>query len=97
MHNLHKRIHIIRVLVVKINKLLSISHSQIFPPMVKVIGLYGCMWFFSAVCLLGTIITFVFIPETKGKSLIAPINVDEKAGNDMLNLRAKPVQIISSH
>lgn len=64
---------------------------QIFPPMVKLMGLHGCLWFFSAVCFLGDIITIFYIPETKGKSLI--VSTEE---SEMLHPESKKVQIVAS-
>ncbi|CRL04884.1 CLUMA_CG017935, isoform A, partial [Clunio marinus] len=51
---------------------------KIYPPSVKLIGIYGCMWFFSAICLLGAIVTIIFIPETKGISLITSDEESQK-------------------
>ena len=30
---------------------------------------YGCYWFFAAVCLCAVVYVFIFLPETKGKTL----------------------------
>jgi hypothetical protein len=35
-----------------------------------ILELYGCMWLFSGVCAVGTIVIILFVPETKGKSLV---------------------------
>ena len=43
--------------------------TVMFLPATRVIGSYGVFWFFSAVCILGTIVVATFQPETKGKSL----------------------------
>ncbi|XP_052892327.1 facilitated trehalose transporter Tret1-like [Anopheles moucheti] len=40
-----------------------------FPVTVELIGLHGCMWVFSAVCLLAGLFNAVFIPETRGRSI----------------------------
>lgn len=53
--------------------------------MVKRIGLHGCMWFFSSVCFVGLLVTILFIPETKGKSLISSNTKGiEEEGKEML-------------
>jgi hypothetical protein len=44
------------------------------PILMIYLQLYGCMWIFSVVCGIGTIILLVFVPETKGKSLIDEID-----------------------
>jgi hypothetical protein len=59
--------------------------------MVLQLELYGCLLFFAAICLGGALITFFFIPETKGKSLIAD---DEKESSFMLDPTEKKVQIL---
>lgn len=46
---------------------------KFFPILALHIHLYGCMWMFSGVCALGTIMIIVFVPETKGKNLISGI------------------------
>lgn len=40
-----------------------------FPILQEVIGLYGCMWMFSIVAILGLIFTSMMVQETKGKNL----------------------------
>ncbi|XP_058060817.1 facilitated trehalose transporter Tret1-like isoform X1 [Anopheles bellator] len=40
-----------------------------FPVMVELIGLHGCMWVFSAVCLSAGLFNAIFIPETRGQSI----------------------------
>uniref|UniRef100_A0A182NGP0 Major facilitator superfamily (MFS) profile domain-containing protein n=1 Tax=Anopheles dirus TaxID=7168 RepID=A0A182NGP0_9DIPT len=40
-----------------------------FPVMVELIGLHGCMWVFSAVCLTAGLFNAIFIPETRGRSI----------------------------
>lgn len=66
--------------------LLAFTVLKIFPPMVKAIELHGCLLFFSAICILGAVVTIFFIPETKGKSLI----VIEKAPLDESNAMLHP-------
>lgn len=58
--------------------------------MVLQLELYGCLTFFAAICLGGTVITLLFIPETKGKSLI----VDEDKEISLLEPTEKKVQIL---
>uniref|UniRef100_A0A182YRN8 Major facilitator superfamily (MFS) profile domain-containing protein n=1 Tax=Anopheles stephensi TaxID=30069 RepID=A0A182YRN8_ANOST len=40
-----------------------------FPVAVELIGLHGCMWVFSAVCLSAGLFNAIFIPETRGRSI----------------------------
>lgn len=42
---------------------------KIFPPIVELCGLHGCIYLFAVCCFLGLIYTIVCIPETKGRSL----------------------------
>ncbi|KFB46231.1 AGAP008900-PA-like protein [Anopheles sinensis] len=40
-----------------------------FPATVELIGLHGCMWVFSAVCLIAGLFNAIVIPETRGQSI----------------------------
>ena len=40
-----------------------------FPPMKRVIGLHGILFFYASICMLSTIWGYIKIPETRGKSL----------------------------
>lgn len=40
-----------------------------FPILQEQIGLYGCMWMFSTVAVLGLVFTSIMVQETKGKNL----------------------------
>lgn len=40
-----------------------------FIPMTKTIGIYGTLWFFAVMCLVGPIVSVMIVPETKGKYL----------------------------
>lgn len=42
---------------------------KVFPPLVELINLSGCLWIFLGVCFVGTFISILFMPETKGKNL----------------------------
>jgi len=46
-----------------------LSFLQVFPPLVEVINLYGCMFIYAGFCILGTFVTIFCMPETKGKNL----------------------------
>ncbi|XP_058446706.1 facilitated trehalose transporter Tret1-like isoform X2 [Malaya genurostris] len=48
---------------------------KILPILLEVIHLYGAVAIFASTCFLGVIIIALFIPETKGKNLIAPESV----------------------
>lgn len=43
--------------------------SSTFPLLSTSIGIFGCMWFFSANCLIGAVFICFMMPETKGKSI----------------------------
>ncbi|XP_055590221.1 facilitated trehalose transporter Tret1-like [Uranotaenia lowii] len=43
---------------------------KIVPVLLTTIKLYGVLAIFSATCVLGTIVTILFLPETKGRNLI---------------------------
>ncbi|XP_014206598.1 facilitated trehalose transporter Tret1-2 homolog [Copidosoma floridanum] len=51
------------------NWLMAFVVTKYYSPLEKLAGTYTCFWLFSAVCLVGLIFVFVFVPETKGKSL----------------------------
>ncbi|XP_035795544.1 facilitated trehalose transporter Tret1-like [Anopheles albimanus] len=40
-----------------------------YPVMVELVGLHGCMWMFSAVCLSAGLFNAIVIPETRGRSI----------------------------
>lgn len=42
--------------------------SSAFPVLSTLIGISGCMWYFSFICLIGSVFICFFMPETKGKS-----------------------------
>ncbi|KAJ9598738.1 hypothetical protein L9F63_026729 [Diploptera punctata] len=48
---------------------LSFMATKLYPTAVFYLGLYGCYWLFSFVCILFTIYIFFKIPETKNRSL----------------------------
>jgi len=43
--------------------------SKTFVDLVFAIGACGTFWLYASICLLGGIFTFIFIPETKGKTI----------------------------
>ena len=53
--------------------------------------LHGCLMFFATICIAGAVITMFFIPETKGKNLIAE---EAKETEVMLNQNEKKVWIL---
>lgn len=57
---------------------LKIFFSQILPILIEVINLYGAVAIFACTCFLGMIVIALFIPETKGKNLIASETVSNK-------------------
>jgi hypothetical protein len=64
---------------------------KIFPLMKLKFELYGCLLFFAGICVGGAVITVLFIPETKGKNLIA----ESSNENDfMLDTIEKKIQIL---
>lgn len=44
---------------------------KVFPIMLEVVHLYGCMWLFASTCFVGGFFVILFIPETNGKNLYA--------------------------
>lgn len=53
-----------------VNPALGFLLLVVFPFLMEEIGVYGIMWMFSASCLLGFVVSLVFLPETKGKNLV---------------------------
>lgn len=53
------------------------------------------MWFFSAVCLSGAVVTILFINETKGIDLITVNDhqIENEETNEMLKSHEKKVQV----
>ncbi|OXA62850.1 Facilitated trehalose transporter Tret1 [Folsomia candida] len=49
--------------------ILGFAVTMVFKEVMKILGMHGGYWLFSAFCFLGTIFVFYFVPETKGKSL----------------------------
>ncbi|KAL7010872.1 hypothetical protein ACKWTF_013987 [Chironomus riparius] len=45
------------------------TNLKVFPPLVEVIDLYGCMFIYAGFCIVGSIVTIFIMPETKGKNL----------------------------
>ncbi|XP_056637486.1 facilitated trehalose transporter Tret1-2 homolog [Diorhabda sublineata] len=50
--------------------ILSFLSSFTFPIIVEKFGMQWCMWLYSSFCVFGAIFIYLFIPETKGKTLI---------------------------
>ncbi|KAL7010870.1 hypothetical protein ACKWTF_013985 [Chironomus riparius] len=42
---------------------------KVYPPLVEIINLYGCMYIYAGFCIMGTFVTVFIMPETKGKNL----------------------------
>lgn len=42
---------------------------KVFPVILEIVHLYGCMWLFASTCFLGGLFVIFVVPETKGKSL----------------------------
>ena len=55
-------------LATSFNWLVSFLVSQFIPDIGDAIGASSCYFIFSAICLMGTVFTILFVPETKGKS-----------------------------
>ena len=51
------------------NLLMTFSVLKLFPYIYMSIGFHGLFWIYAVVALLGSTFGFIFIPETKGKSL----------------------------
>lgn len=43
---------------------------KIFPTVMAMIGLHGCIFMFAICCFVGAVFVLVVLPETKGKSYI---------------------------
>lgn len=43
--------------------------NNFYPILSNEIGMFGCFWILSAICLFGFIIAVLFLPETKGNDL----------------------------
>ncbi|KAG5684274.1 hypothetical protein PVAND_013510 [Polypedilum vanderplanki] len=62
------REHAVMIFMVIVTIFMFIS-LKIFPIVVEMINLSGCLWFFLSICFLGTFISIFVMPETKGKNL----------------------------
>lgn len=56
-------------IVTFVNWLSVFTVIKSFVDMKEKFHLYGCYWFYAAVCFLCVVYVFIFLPETKGKSL----------------------------
>lgn len=56
----------------------SFALLKVFPAMVDALGLAAVFWIHSLVCLAATVFAFVFMPETKGKTLSELSNLYDK-------------------
>ncbi|XP_068083518.1 facilitated trehalose transporter Tret1 [Anabrus simplex] len=52
------------------NALLSLVTVKLFQVLTDAVGEYVVFWIFAICCALGTAVVFIFLPETKGKSLL---------------------------
>jgi len=52
-----------------LNWFLSFLVTKFFSNIVSALGEAWCYWIFAIVCAVGTVFIFIFVPETKGKSL----------------------------
>ncbi|XP_054264490.1 facilitated trehalose transporter Tret1-2 homolog [Macrosteles quadrilineatus] len=50
---------------------LSFASVKTFPTLTNLLGSHGCFLFYASFCLILTLFTFLYVPETKGKSLQA--------------------------
>jgi hypothetical protein len=41
---------------------------KFYPLMLVLLGTYSCMWFYAVLNILGAIMVFLYLPETRGKS-----------------------------
>ncbi|CAG9839997.1 unnamed protein product [Diabrotica balteata] len=57
-------------LVFTICYLLGSSQVFLFPLISEHFGIFYCVWSFSVCCLVGFVVMFIFLPETKGKSFL---------------------------
>lgn len=56
---------------------------KIFPSLLLGLDLYGCMFLFSSVNVLGVIFTKLVVPETKGRELdVLDASTDQKHRSD---------------
>ena len=51
------------------NLLMTLMVLKLFPTIHIALGFHGLFWIYAVVSLLGSTFSFIFIPETKGKSL----------------------------
>ncbi|CAG7828155.1 unnamed protein product [Allacma fusca] len=51
------------------NWLLAFLVTFFFEDVKQTVGSYSCYWAFAGICALGTVFVYIFVPETKGKSL----------------------------
>lgn len=53
---------------------------KLFPILMDIINLYGCMWVFAATCFAGGIFVIFVVPETKGKNLntVDVVSIEKK-------------------
>ncbi|CAL8083185.1 unnamed protein product [Orchesella dallaii] len=51
------------------NWLLAFIVTKTFEDFTNLIGIHMCFWFFGGVCFVGFVFCFLFVPETKGKTL----------------------------
>jgi len=56
-------------IVSSFNLLMILLVLKFFPNLHMAIGFHGLFWIYAAVSLFGGIFSFIFIPETKGKTL----------------------------
>ena len=72
-------------LATSFNWLVSFLVSQFIPDIGDAIGASSCYFIFSAICLMGTVFTILFVPETKGKSEDKIKNLFSTKGSTTLN------------
>ena len=72
-------------LATSFNWLVSFLVSQFIPDIGDAIGASSCYFIFSAICLMGTVFTILFVPETKGKSEDEIKNLFSTKGSTTLN------------
>jgi facilitated trehalose transporter len=56
-------------LATMLNWFLSFLVTKFFSNLLTALGDAWCYWLFAIICAAGTVFVFIFVPETKGKSL----------------------------
>lgn len=82
--------------------LFSFITVKLFPTLTSLLGDYGTFWFFGICCIICTIFTIVFVPETKGRTMqniLQQLNGEvhrEKTGEDSELCNTNKIQIVKT-